>query len=160
MKLNLGCGQPTKDGYVNIDLYETYSKKGHEIVKMDASKLDYEDGTIDEIWNRDLFEHIEWEKALDTLKEWHRVLRKGGLLQIKTPAIDLVIQELNTSGIDTPEYRRMLTLLHGCHRLKGHDHKNGTTKNLLERQLNFVGFNHINTEIIYPDLTLFVRAIK
>jgi len=94
MKLNLGCGEHTLDGYVNIDLYETKSKYGHKIVKMDACKLKYKDNSIDEIYSSDLLEHIEWQEVRNVLEEWKRALKPGGKLFIDTPVVDLLIDEL------------------------------------------------------------------
>ena len=80
MKLNLGCGDLILPGYVNIDLYDTRAP-----VKDDLRALKYEDGTVDEILSSHVIEHFDYMEAFVILKEWHRVLKVGGILDIETP---------------------------------------------------------------------------
>ena len=77
-KLNLGCGGNIKKGWINIDLYSD----GPDIVKMDVRKLEYPDGFAEEIWAQMVIEHISWKETDDVLKEWYRVLKKGGRILV------------------------------------------------------------------------------
>lgn len=83
MKLNIGCGEKILPGYVNIDLY---SPKADKVC--DGTKLDWiKDGEVEEVLAIAVFEHISPYKAGETLREWYRVLKPGGLLIIEVPDI-------------------------------------------------------------------------
>lgn len=78
MKLNAGCGQDIREGWLNIDFVD--SDGVDEIVDL-SEPLPYSDGLFDHIICFDVLEHIwEWEK---TLMEFHRVLKIDGILEIK-----------------------------------------------------------------------------
>lgn len=81
VKLNLGCGGVLRRGYVNIDKYTKADRM------MDARHLEYPDGGIDEVYSSHLIEHIPAPQCDSLLKEWHRVLKPGGLLVIRCPNI-------------------------------------------------------------------------
>lgn len=81
IKLNLASGKDIREGYINIDLYV----EGENIVKGDVAKLDYPDNYVDEILALHIIEHFDHRQAFDVLREWHRVLKPGGLLRLETP---------------------------------------------------------------------------
>lgn len=83
IKLNLGAGGVEFPGYLSVDLYDTRAN-----ILMDVTKLDLEDNSVSEILASHLFEHLNPYKALDVLKEWHRVLRPGGKLIMEMPNIE------------------------------------------------------------------------
>jgi len=82
IKLNLGCGTRHLKGYVNIDRYRAGADR-----QMDARHLDYADGSVDEVYSSHLIEHIPAPECDLLLREWHRVLKIGGLLVIRCPNI-------------------------------------------------------------------------
>ena len=80
-KLNLGCGNDIKKGYVNLDVAEI---PGVDVI-WDINKLPlpFDSEEFDEILCNDIIEHIEDYPQL--LKELHRILKKGGSLKIRVP---------------------------------------------------------------------------
>jgi len=83
MKLNIGCGERVLAGYVGVDI----AARNAATIRAPAHDLPIEDGVADEVLAIHLIEHIyEWEVD-DTLKEWARVLKKGGTLAIEAPDI-------------------------------------------------------------------------
>ena len=80
MKLNLGCGGLAVPGFIGVDLYDDRAE-----VKMDIKALTYEDNSVDEIFSSHVIEHFDFWEAIKVLKEWHRVLKPGGILDIETP---------------------------------------------------------------------------
>ena len=60
--------------------------KGFDVVEMDLSFLDFEDGRFDLVWCRHALEHSVF--PFFTLSEMHRVLKPGGVLYVEVPAPD------------------------------------------------------------------------
>lgn len=81
-KLNLGGRTHPIPGFLNIDLFDG---EGVDI-KADITKLDmFKDGEVSEIYASHCLEHSPHPKTLDVLKEWRRVLAKGGKAYIGVP---------------------------------------------------------------------------
>lgn len=81
IRLNIGAGDTTIPGFIPID-----QKFGH-----DASKLEYEDNSVDEIYSSHCLEHIHHSKTCSTIEEWCRVLKPGGRIRIAIPDFEKVI---------------------------------------------------------------------
>lgn len=80
-KLNLGCGNDIKPGYVNMD---RYNANGVDIV-YDLEKFPYpfKDNTFDEIFAQDIIEHIS--PFFDVMNELHRISKNKTILKIQVP---------------------------------------------------------------------------
>ena len=89
MKYNLGAGKLPIEGYINVDVRDV---PGMDLVA-DVRKLDMiESNSADEVVARDVLEHMprrEWRLVLD---EWVRVLRTGGVMKLRFPDMELMIQ--------------------------------------------------------------------
>lgn len=85
LKLNIGAGDTHIDGYAPVDI-----KDG-----IDAAKLPYEDGAVDEIYACHVLEHFALLDVPGVLKEWCRVLKPGGVLRVSVPDIDKLIEVRN-----------------------------------------------------------------
>ena len=82
MKLNLGSNDlPLKD-FINIDFDPAVKPD----LVADATKLPYEDETVDEIYAGHLLEHFALNE--EVLKEWYRVLKTGGKITITVPDVE------------------------------------------------------------------------
>ena len=71
MKLNIGCGKIYKDGFINIDAYD--STVADRI--MPATNLDFPSNSVDEIEANQLIEHLGLFETIHVLAEWFRVLK-------------------------------------------------------------------------------------
>ncbi len=80
-KLNIGCGNDVKEGYINLD---NKKLKGIDVVH-DLNKTPYpfSSGTFDEIYASHVLEHLE--DLSKVMKELHRIIKKGGCLIIRVP---------------------------------------------------------------------------
>lgn len=79
LKLNLGCGDKMRRGYVNVDLNCSPD------VRCDLSVFPwpFEDASADEVFSEHFLEHVaDYER---TMLEIHRILKPGGLLHFKVP---------------------------------------------------------------------------
>ncbi len=84
VKINLGCGENKRRGFVNVDR----SKEVNPDICEDVTKIPWKWGTessVDLIFADNLFEHIREEPLLKVMQECHRLLKPGGLLQIIVP---------------------------------------------------------------------------
>ena len=83
MKLNLGCGNFKKEGYINVD--------SNPIVEPDVmlnlneveSYKKWNDNEVDEIFMSHVLEHLS--DPFEIMKQLHRILKPGGILHIEVP---------------------------------------------------------------------------
>jgi len=81
-KLNLGCGQTLKKGYVNLDIFDKY---GADVV-FDLNKRKwniFKDSEFDEVYCSHVLEHLD--DPNNAMREIHRILKKGGMVFIRVP---------------------------------------------------------------------------
>lgn len=78
-KLNLGCGNDLKEGYVNIDLY------GNPDVKHDLEDFPYpfNKNTFEEVYASHIIEHLD--DTIKVMKELHKICKNKSKIIIKTP---------------------------------------------------------------------------
>ena len=174
-KLFLGCGpRPIHPQHLEIidkdwtliDLFVT----APGIVKMDARKLDYEDESVDEIYNSHLLEHLGLKEVTPTLKEWYRVLKKKGKLTINVPDMEYAAVELvrlalgdkpKSKVFDTPA--KIMEIIYGNQDHEGEFHKCGFTREIIADKLMEAGFKIKKLDQVYEahDMgCLIVEAIK
>lgn len=95
--LRIGCGSYTDLGWLATDLLPVR----RNVVYMDATKrFPLPDASFDAVQCEHVIEHVTFEAGLVMLRECHRVLRKGGILRIATPNIDLVRRLLDSDDED------------------------------------------------------------
>lgn len=81
LKLNVGSGEHKKEGYINLD----WSSLVDADVVHDLNVFPYpfSDNIYDEITAEHVLEHLE--KPFLVMKEFHRILKPGGILHIRVP---------------------------------------------------------------------------
>lgn len=79
IRLNLGAGNKRIDGWISVDL------AGEPDVRADVLSLPFDDGYADEVMAIHLFEHLYRWQSQDALREWLRVLKRGGRLILELP---------------------------------------------------------------------------
>ena len=80
-KLHLGCGwRDFGDDWVHIDGGDYDHLNYHDI-----TKLPFKDESADLIYASHVLEYFDREEAVPILREWVRVLKKGGILRIAVP---------------------------------------------------------------------------
>lgn len=94
-KLNLGGRMTRIPGFLNVD---AQSWEQTDIVA-DVSDLSlFADGTVNEIYASNVLEHFPHTQTLDVLKEWARVLAKGGKLHVSVPNFDALVEIYKENG--------------------------------------------------------------
>jgi predicted SAM-dependent methyltransferase len=117
IKLNLGCGNHTPEGWVNIDyafgarlakipFFRTINKK-IGLFQMDwddrikihdlRRTFPFGDGSVDVVYTSHTLEHFSKQEGERFLKECHRVLRPGGIIRVVVPDLEPIISGY-TSG--------------------------------------------------------------
>lgn len=79
VRLNLGAGRRALDGFLTVDV------QGDPDIKADVRSLPIPDACVDEAVSIHVLEHLYRWEAPAALREWHRVLKPGGLLAIEVP---------------------------------------------------------------------------
>lgn len=174
LKLNLGCGKNVYEGYHNIDV----NPVNPMVINCDIRKLEhYDDESVDEIILSQVLEHLNNKDLRPALKEWNRVLKKGGKIIITVPNVigtvrSFIENRLNTIGF-ARHYKNwsheevVFQMIYGRADIFGDNepeaqqHRTGFCYNRLKRFLEECGFKIIkanDTEDYTQDLE--VEAIK
>jgi predicted SAM-dependent methyltransferase len=91
IKLNLGAGAQRIPGFTSVDMANNWTSIPPDVVADVTDRLPFPDDHADEVHAYHVFEHILRWKVEDTLKEWIRVLKPGGLLVLEMPCLDKVL---------------------------------------------------------------------
>ena len=185
LKLNLGSGDRPINDWVNIDGRihpKTLS------MKMPVGLKKFDSGSANYIYTSHFLEHLEYpRKALDFVKECHRILVDGGTLRIVVPGIEKIIRAYVR---EDREFFKIQEKLHpeGCTTKLEHlmyalqqdnEHKYGYDFETMEKLLSQAGFKKIiksdynksevgelridyrgETDNTGESLSLYVEAIK
>jgi len=141
IKLNLGSGKNLQKGFINVDKVD-FKKKGCDFVKSDVRKLPFKDNYADYILAYQILEHIPIKDAVPALKEWTRVLKKGGRIVITVPNFtDMARNWMNemTGRIDLIRYLRLSQHIYGNQLHEGEFHCIPFTPNFLHYLLTDSG---------------------
>lgn len=139
--LNLGSGdKPLKD-YINIDS----RKECNPDLVCDIRKLPYGDNSVDRILGSDIIEHVGRLEVETVLKEWYRVLKPDGILIIKTPNVDTIIDAYQVKKIS---FEELVRKLYGNQTYVEDTHRTGFNPENLKQLLVSVGFKIIKIEEI------------
>jgi len=133
MKLNIGCGKIYKEGFINIDAFD--STVADKI--MSADDLKFSSNTVERIEANQIIEHFGLMKSINIFAEWFRVLKPGGILLIETPDLVESFKEFIKGDLETR--KKVLTWIYGVES-KGMVHSFCFPTDLLEMILEKTGF--------------------
>lgn len=154
-KINLGCGDYKRKGYINIDKYTSAD------MNMDMLNLTFENNTVDEIYTSQTLEHFSKYEVPKILSECYRVLKVNGILELEVPNLEYCVKKwLEADESDKWGFR--LDTIFGLQTHEGEFHKTGFTKERLEYLLNEAGFyvQGIRDIWSHDQSCFFVRAVK
>jgi len=146
-KLHLGCGRKKREGWINVDIDAGVNP---DIVADVKNLKMFDDNSIDVIECCHLLEHLTYIDALQALREWFRVLRKGGKLLIELPNLQRCIEMLYKKeneesvmygmiGIYGGSYLPDETRLDSIHQM----HKSGWSIDSLTIELKNLGYESV-----------------
>lgn len=144
MKLNLGCGGDYKEGYLNVDGYDsTVADK-----KMLAYNLNFNDNSFDEIILSQLIEHLGIVGSLHCLSECFRVLKPCKKIIIETPDIRKSFEKYLKG--DREVRKNILPWIYGVD-IPGMMHRFCYPDDLIEEMLLNIGFTNISKDFFEID---------
>lgn len=182
-KLNLGCGENVKPGWLNVDLFKDTAD-----LRLDLREpLPFPDGSIAFIYSEHVFEHLSYpqthdsmgwsletpgspSEALQLLRESFRVLVPGGTFSVGVPDAERAValydrrryERWGPSWVDTPMH-----FLNYVFR-QGREHKYAYDEDTLGKLLRSVGFVNVVKREFSPALdsehrrndTLYMEGVK
>jgi predicted SAM-dependent methyltransferase len=174
LKLNLGCGDGIKKGWVNIDLFADGADLSLDL----REPLPFAGDTATVIYTEHFLEHLEFpNEVMSLLREAHRVLHSGGVLRVGVPdAGNLLIAYANGDRERfgqawNPRYPDWLVIpmhrLNYCFRQAG-EHKYAYDQEILIKALRDCGFHDVQRSEFSPlldsehrrDGTIYVTGVK
>jgi len=110
MRLNLGCGNDIRSGYVNVDLLPAGQNAPHNYKQGDMRTLDWltENDTVEEIVALDCLEYVENNVTDDMLVNWVTKLQKNGTLKILIPDCYSVAKAFAQGQLNINEYSQII----------------------------------------------------
>jgi SAM-dependent methyltransferase len=90
MRLNVCCGRHILEDWTNVDVVQsTHPSAGGRLPQIlaDARTIPLPDACADEVMCIHGFEHFYVWETVDVLREWHRLLKPGGVLTLELPDI-------------------------------------------------------------------------
>ena len=130
LKLNLGCGDKTPEGWVNVDYalgawlfkipcFAIFNKKfklfnikwSEKIFLHDLrEKLPWEDNSVDVIYSSHTLEHLFLCEAKTLLQECYRVLKPNGIIRIVVPDLKSYVVKYVAGKISAIEFLDALSV--------------------------------------------------
>lgn len=129
VKLNLGCGNKRKTGFLGVDLY---SCAAVDVLANLVKPLPFDDSCAEEIWLDNVIEHIPDIPAL--MREIYRIGRPGARITIITPHFASLASWRDPTHVHHLSYFSMEHFERG-----GVAHYTGGGFRVLRRKLSFGG---------------------
>ena len=130
LKLDIGSGGKSSDSsFIGVDAFTTAD------VQALMWDLPYKDGEVDAIFSSNALEHISKYDVVPTLREWKRVLKLGGKLEIVVPDL----QWACLWWLHYPQTDWGMDIIYGNQKHEGEFHKTGFTPKIMEQYIDVCG---------------------
>jgi predicted SAM-dependent methyltransferase len=96
LRLHLGCGDRFIPGFVHVDI----RLLPHVDIVSSLDHLAVPDGSATLVYASHVLEHFSRHQTVSVLKEWHRVLKAGGILRVAVPDFEKLIEVYKVSAGD------------------------------------------------------------
>lgn len=97
INIHLGCGSIEHPAFINIDILP--AKHIHYVSRIDKL-YQFQNDSVDLLYACHCLEHFSHRQLLRVLKEWHRVLKKGGILRVSVPDFNSMVDLYLAAGRD------------------------------------------------------------
>lgn len=140
LRVNLGSGMLTLDGYINVDMREL---PGVDIVAR-VDNLPFEPGSLKELSSAHTLEHFPQEQLTrQLLPYWYSLLAVGGVFRATVPDLGAMIEQLRVGEISFDAFR---LVAYGGQEYEGDFHHTGFTTESLGELLTEAGF--VDVEVV------------
>lgn len=139
IKLHIGGQEPHPEWKI-LDIEE---RPEVDFVGNAANLEQFEDNSIESIYASHVLEHFHHtlgNELLETLGEWHRVLKPGGKLYISVPDLRVLCWLYLNPNLMPMEKHYLMRILFGAHTNEYDVHKVGFDIDILGMYLEEVGF--------------------
>jgi predicted SAM-dependent methyltransferase len=137
-KVNLGCGQDHKPGYLNVDFKQYHDP---ELLADVCELAGFPDACFEEVFACDVLEHLPRTATANVLAVWNRVLAPGGRVYIRAPSVPGLVDLINDPGYQTVERQQLLIqCLFGSQADTGDFHFTGFTDITMRHFVKQAGF--------------------
>jgi len=155
--IDVGCGNTKKAGFVGVDIRRTKVVD----VLADACNLPFRDESFDHVYSDQVLEHFSHTEVGNVVLEWVRILKKGGIVEIRCPDL----RARTFLFFLNPTWQNVKNV-YGEQDFTGNYHKCGFSFRLLKHLLESCGIRNVKRVIkgykgvpFIPDC-LHVRGIK
>lgn len=136
LKLDVGSGGPSSDdSFTSVDAYVDDVD-----VKAFMWDMPFVDGEVDTIWCSNALEHVSKFNVVPTLKEFLRVLKPGGKLQVIVPDLEWACH----FWLDNPSVNWSLDIIYGHQKHEGEYHRTGFNEQIIRDYFEACGGFTIN----------------
>lgn len=135
--IHLGCGDQDDKRFINVDMIPF--RHVHFVHYVSRLPM-FPDNYADLIYGSHLLEHISYKYTVETLKEWRRVLKNGGVLRLAVPDFDLI---LKIYGAENNSIEKIEGPLMGGQNYKYNFHMAIFNKAYLTSKLSEAGFKEV-----------------
>jgi len=163
MKIEFGCGdKPMREGFKTCDIRDL---PGVDFA-CPAWEIDehVEDNSVDEIFSRHFFEHLNFIEGEIVLRKWHKILRKNGVCEMILPNMTFHVNQWIKLRNDPRQFRHAKVGFWGWQRGSTHDHwdahKSGYDFESLSELLKNKGYRNIESLQPVTSCHLHVRCHK
>lgn len=137
MKLHLGCGKKYIPGFVHVDLED----HPHIDYRIPVDNLTFApNASVELIYASHVLEHFGRNEVDKVMKEWFRVLKKGGILRLAVPDFEAVCTRYHKTG----SLGELIGLVCGGQRNEYDFHKMVFDEKLLAEKLLQAGFTSVS----------------
>lgn len=133
----IGCGEYPMQGAINIDIRKL---PGVDIVA-DAKKLPFKNAEIGGIASRNIIEHFDRFEIKEVIKEWNRVIKKGGFVSFETVDMGTAMDVWR----DIPR-ENLLDCMYGAQTYPENFHKMLITEDIMDELFKEVKMKKVKVE--------------
>tara|TARA_B100000315_G_C14593097_1_gene597041 strand:- start:5783 stop:6352 length:570 start_codon:yes stop_codon:yes gene_type:complete len=137
LKLHLGCGNFSIDGFINIDV--NYNPEV-DIVDDVRYLRKFDEETVDLIYTSNTLEHLGRWNYMPALERWYELLKKGGLLRLSVPDFEAVCEYY----MQTKDLKTIYCALYAGQDNPQNFHYWCWDYNTLKEELESIGFRKIH----------------
>ena len=168
LNLNLGCGDDfrastNEERWINIDATKRQCPLSMCYIQHDIrERLPFEMNTIDFIYACHIVEHFtkfEWAKIK---KDWYRVLKGGGILEVRCPDLEIACKKFLTEEHKFHGVVSVHDMIFGSQDVSWQMHHQGFDKPRIKKELEDEGFTTLECYNTPPmnDWQLVIRVKK